>query len=153
MIGPLFSSVGAMSCGVGVVLPLRQVMAGPPFSRVGAMSRGAGEGHADISVEEGGGDGAQQVAGGGGTEARVRGSKRGGVAKAGWKGKAEVVLTSFSEESRCEDPGYKQTLPTVGSADHVLPPHWEEMKGDEVRQSDNTYPLTAKVTVQCALMS
>ena len=36
-----------------VVVPLRQVMAGPLFSRVGAMSRGAGEGHADISVEEG----------------------------------------------------------------------------------------------------
>ena len=42
--------------GVRGVVSSRQVMAGPLVPRVAAMSRGAGEGHADISVEEGGGD-------------------------------------------------------------------------------------------------
>ena len=82
----------------------RQVMAGPLVPRVAAMSRGAGEGHADISVEEGGGDSDHQKECGGGLEASVRedvggggrkhlagvmGSKRGGVAKAG---RAKLVL-------------------------------------------------------------
>ena len=71
--------------------------------------------------EDGGGGEGRSIAG-------ARGRKRGGVVTEGWQGEAELVEVTVSEEERCEHPGYKQTLPDVRNADHVLPPNWGEMK-------------------------
>ena len=102
----------------------RQVVAGPPVPSVAAMPSDAGEGLAEIVVEEDG-DGVQgQVR----STAGVRGGKRGRAVKEEWQVKARVVEVTGGEEERCELLGYEQSLPSEWCADHVLPPNWEGME-------------------------